>query len=61
MYIALFKDNTMTPVAMHPEKKDFQKGTRFFDVVDTVTILELSRWYAQGNPTLTRITEIDGK
>ena len=57
MYIVLFKDGSMLPLANEPEAKHFQSGARFYQCKDDMTMLDLSEWYANGHNKINRRTK----
>ena len=55
MYIVLYADGAMTPLANKPRKEDHQNNARFFFAKDDMTLLDLSAWYANNfKPTYFR-------
>lgn len=48
MYIVLFPDHAMQPTRAKPQKRDFQKGSRLFEVDDNTPLIRLSEWYGLG-------------
>ena len=49
IYIVLFKDGSMLPVKVKPDKRDYQPGARFFEVEDDMDLAMLSNWYGRGH------------
>jgi hypothetical protein len=61
MYIILYKDGAMIPVANKPQREAHQKDARFFFVSDNFTMLELSEWYASGCPRVKKTNKLTRK
>lgn len=57
VYIVLFKDGSMMPTRIKPEKGDYQKDARFFETDEKTTLSDISNWYWRGNPNSLKIKE----
>lgn len=44
-YIILFKDGAMSLARHKPTKEGYQKGARFYEVLESTTVEELCNWF----------------
>lgn len=48
MYIILFKDGSMMVWSRKPDSKDFQEGSRLFEMKDDLPIVYVGDWIGRG-------------